>query len=167
MTTLVFATFNCDKDFGLENTSFLVVDYAQRCEGVSYRSLRAYAILCIVIYPIGINLLYAALLMHYRTKIRKGAGAEHVGFLFATYKPEYFYWEIIDNARRYETRIYPSHTRSHPHCAGCRSRGSSRCSLCAVASSGRLSLRCSFTCFNEWRSLLPATTITSHKRSPT
>ena len=100
VTTVIFETFLCDHDFGHPKASYLVVDYAQQCHGTRYRLLQTYAIVCLLIYPIGINALYAWLLLwRYQTEIREGR-AEHLAFLFDAYKQRFYYWEIVDNARR-------------------------------------------------------------------
>merc|ERR1719502_1689337 len=58
-----------------------------------------YAVVCVLVYPFGINVMYGWLLLRQTEKIKAG-GAKHVGFLYDAFKPEYFYWEIVDNSRR-------------------------------------------------------------------
>ena len=56
-----------------------MVDYAQRCHGAAYNSLRIYAVMCIAIYPVGINLLYAWLLYRFEAEIHNGRDATPLG----------------------------------------------------------------------------------------
>ena len=55
-----------------------------------------------IIYPIGVNVLYAALLWRSRDSIQHhdGDGAEHLSFLYRNYSPDYLAWDIVDNIRR-------------------------------------------------------------------
>ena len=95
VTTVIFETFLCDDNFGTAEASYLVADYAVECHGSDYRWLQVYAAVGIVVYPVGINVMYGWLVASHRNNHR-----EHLGFLLDAYKPEYFYWEIVDNLRR-------------------------------------------------------------------
>ena len=61
---------------------------------------------CVIMYPIGVNLMYGYLLFQHEDEIQDGK-ARHLDFLFDAYKTEYYYWEIVDNARRTTTGVLP------------------------------------------------------------
>ena len=77
-------------------------DLTVSCTSPTWYRLEAVAIIGMIVYPIGVNVLYAALLWRSRDSIqhRDGAGAEHLSFLYRNYSPEYLAWDIVDNIRR-------------------------------------------------------------------
>ena len=96
VSTAIFGAFPCDKMDTKE--SYLIADYNINCGTVAYTTYSVYSGLYIVVYPVGIPLLYAALLFAKRERIKKPveerekdlelAGME---FLFDKYKPQYWY----------------------------------------------------------------------------
>ncbi len=102
VSTTCFRAFLCDEDFGVDGKSFLKADYGQSCASDGYRGVVALAACGVVLYPIGINVATAMLLWRHREGIlhHNGDGASHLAFIFAAYKPEAFYFELVDSARR-------------------------------------------------------------------
>ena len=68
-----------------------------------------WAIVCIILYPVGVNLLYVALLWMNRADIRlekdstaidakaKKANGTMIGFLHHPWSANYFWWEAVDS----------------------------------------------------------------------
>ena len=55
ISTVIFLTFQCDRDFGIPGVSFLIVDYSIRCDGARYEFMWYYSIAAIVVYPVGVS----------------------------------------------------------------------------------------------------------------
>ena len=139
VSTVIFLTFQCDRDFGIPGVSFLIVDYSIRCDGARYEFMWYYSIAAIIVYPVGVssnvtrnydielfhvegpfrqvNLAYLIAL----TQTARGRRAKHIAeddeidkddtedadesassmaFLFDAYRPECWYWEVVDSVRR-------------------------------------------------------------------
>ena len=102
-STTIFRTFLCDKGFVEDKSvSFLEADLTLSCESSEYKQLEVLAFIGLLLYPVGVNALYAGLLFRARDAIqhRDGAGAEHLSFLFHSYAPKYFAFDVIDSLRR-------------------------------------------------------------------
>jgi hypothetical protein len=89
-------------------------DYSVSCSSAKYHLGFLWAIVCIVIYPVGIPSLYFYLLYNSRADIAardyplddpidEAARARRLSplsFLFESYRPSLWYWEIIETAQR-------------------------------------------------------------------
>ncbi|CAN0519022.1 unnamed protein product, partial [Scytosiphon promiscuus] len=60
-STLIFKTFDCDDAVG-DGKSYLRADYSLTCESSLHVFFKGYAIIMIMVYPIGIPALYAIIL---------------------------------------------------------------------------------------------------------
>ena len=103
VSTTIFRTFLCDEGFVEDKSvSFLEADLTLSCESTEYKQLEVLAWFGLLLYPVGVNALYAGLLFRARDAIqhRDGAGAEHLSFLFRSYAPEYFAFDVVDSLRR-------------------------------------------------------------------
>jgi len=96
VSTAIFGAFPCDEMDTME--SYLIADCSIDCGTAAYTEYAVYSGLFIVIYPVGIPLMYAALLFAKRERIKQPveekekdemlAGME---FLFDNYKLQYWY----------------------------------------------------------------------------
>ena len=103
VSTTIFRTFLCDEGFVEDKSvSFLEADLTLSCESTEYKQLSVIAWFGLLMYPVGVNALYAGLLYRARDAVqhRDGAGAEHLAFLFRSYTPEYFAFDVVDSLRR-------------------------------------------------------------------
>lgn len=115
-SSIVFRMFGCDSlDDGGE---YLRADYRILCTDVKHRALQAYAAVMIAVYPVGIPLLFVVLLYRHRL-VLSGYGdktaARSIATLWAPYRPNVFYYEIIECVRRIVLTgavvfIYPNDT---------------------------------------------------------
>mmetsp|Transcript_57436 Transcript_57436/g.113194 ORF Transcript_57436/g.113194 Transcript_57436/m.113194 type:complete len:737 (-) Transcript_57436:21-2231(-) len=91
--------------------AWLFMDYSVDCMGARYRGFVAYACFMIFVYPIGIPLSYATLIWHHRELLSDPEAMRHeiasgyptVGhlkFLVQSYSARYFYFEVVECARR-------------------------------------------------------------------
>lgn len=113
----VFRMFACDAlDDGVE---YLRVDYRIVCTDTKHRTLQVYAAIMIAIYPVGIPLLFVALLYRHRSVLSESgpdkAAAQSIDSLWAPYRPSCFYYEVIECGRRIMLTgvvvfIYPNDT---------------------------------------------------------
>lgn len=85
--------------------SYLWADYSVNCASNRYQSYVPYAAVMIVIYPIGIPVMYACLLWQQRVilcnseYVRNEATSGnpnigHLYFLSASWKPEFYFFEV-------------------------------------------------------------------------
>eukprot|EP00903_Cladosiphon_okamuranus_P009052 g8654.t1 len=114
VSTIVFQTFACDTLDELDK-SFLRADYSLVCDTDEHNKYKIYAGVMILVYPIGIPLLYAWQLFKHRHRIypkqalRDGVSPErrlgdkkiaHTVVLWEAYRPCRYYYEVIECARR-------------------------------------------------------------------
>lgn len=103
-----------DGDYG----SYLRVDYTISCDGMVYKGMYAFAVLMVLVIPVGVPVLYAVLLLGKRrlinplnTETREEAVAirekpgnkdriAHLEFLYGLYWPQYYYAEVVECVRR-------------------------------------------------------------------
>lgn len=117
-STIIFSVFPChdiDPDSQVSgDNSYMTADYSVSCESDRYYFALVWAVLMILVYPIGVPVLFACLL--YRSKhditsryevlgderkeIARARRLEAVRSLFDAYRPEYWYWELIETYYR-------------------------------------------------------------------
>ncbi|CAN0108913.1 unnamed protein product [Ectocarpus sp. 12 AP-2014] len=102
VSSMVFKTFACDSlDDG---NNYLRADYRILCSTSKHLALQVYAGVMAVVYPVGIPLLYATLLFKHREILVSAsadkAAAQPISSLWEAYKPERFYYEVIECGRR-------------------------------------------------------------------
>lgn len=104
VTSAVFQMFACEElDDGRE---YLRADYRIECDLRRHKSLKVYAGFMIVVYTVGIPLLYATLLFRNRDVLTDGArrtddpSVTTISDLWTSYKPNRFYYEVIECGRR-------------------------------------------------------------------
>ena len=105
VTTVIFGTFPCDAfDDG---TSWMRVDYSLSCDVPIHKFFMFYAVAMILTYPVGILALYSYLLFVDREKIMQpeevrfeNESLHTKSFLFDSYKPTYWWFEIFETTRR-------------------------------------------------------------------
>jgi predicted outer membrane repeat protein len=113
----VFSTFACD-DIEGTGKSYLRADYSIQCGTATHTSYIVYAAFMMLVYPIGIPVLYTYLLRRHRGHLTRSAAAtaaaavnaqdsrtdkadlKSTKFLWQAYKPQYYYWEVTECIRR-------------------------------------------------------------------
>jgi succinate dehydrogenase/fumarate reductase cytochrome b subunit len=118
----VFRAWRCVRyafdDFG-EERSFLAHDPAVRCDGSPEHSeIIAVAWVLVAIWPLGMVLAYAALLVPCRFMLLDETASsplvEATSFLHRDYKPAFYYWEVLALTQRTVlTGWYSGSTRTH------------------------------------------------------
>jgi len=105
ITTLLFGMIPCDT---LDNEKrYLRADYSINCDAPNSFLWSIYTAVMILLFPIGIISGYSYLLWKNRARINQPVEdreKDHklmaIGFLFDPYKPEYWYFEIVETVRR-------------------------------------------------------------------
>jgi uncharacterized membrane protein len=105
ITTMVFGLFPCDTlDTG---ESYLRSDYSIDCNGEERTAWTIYGALMIIIFPVGVTSSYWMLLWVDRHKIMQPVDVRELdedlmtkSFLFDPYKPEFWFFEVIETVRR-------------------------------------------------------------------
>ncbi|KAL1496398.1 hypothetical protein AB1Y20_016353 [Prymnesium parvum] len=105
--TRVFKSFLCEsfhvRDTPLETVRFMAVDPSSSCDSDDYRTTEQVAFVAVLVWPIGVPLLYAVLLWHSRRAINSGVPttlSRATRFLSADYKPFAFWWEPLEMCRK-------------------------------------------------------------------
>ena len=98
---MIFYAFVCEDNFEPSGTvSFLRADFSTDCNGEEYRHLiLPWAIASLVLYPVGVNLMYGVVLFRNRVAIQKG-GADDIAFIHYAYAPHAWFFEPVDSFRR-------------------------------------------------------------------
>jgi hypothetical protein len=109
VSTVIFQTFACDV---IPNGgSYLRADYSVSCTTRTHTVYRIYSGVMILVYPIGIPALYAYLLWQQRKQLHistdlpsqlrnRDLSLRKTRFLWQTYKPALYYWEVVECVRR-------------------------------------------------------------------
>jgi hypothetical protein len=105
VTTTIFAAFPCDPfDDG---RTHLRADYSISCEGGAYKAMVVYAGAMLLLYPVGTLSIYTWTLIRNKSKIKEEVEVREEdeelmskAFLFENYKPECWWFEIVETIRR-------------------------------------------------------------------
>ena len=104
VSSTIFQAFACEElDDGKD---YLRVDYRIECDSSKHEAFQIFAGIMIFVYPIGIPAFYAFLLYKNREVLKDGEERESnidvqpVDGLWRPYKPERFYYEVIECLRR-------------------------------------------------------------------
>ncbi|CAN0242647.1 unnamed protein product, partial [Scytosiphon promiscuus] len=102
VSSMVFQTFACETlDDGIE---YLRADYSIHCTDAKHVAFEVYAGIMILVYPVGIPLLYA-ILLYQRRDVLSDAGADKteaqsISSLWEPYRRERYYYEVVECGRR-------------------------------------------------------------------
>ena len=119
VSSMVFQMFACEVlDDG---KNYLRADYRIECDSGKHKLLEIYSGIMLLLYPLGIPLLYGALLFRDRNVLSKPVNGEvpsrvkSISDLWKPYKPSRFYFEVIECIRRISLTgivvfIYPNTT---------------------------------------------------------
>ncbi|GMH76607.1 hypothetical protein TrLO_g8011, partial [Triparma laevis f. longispina] len=104
VSTTIFDTFNC-KTFGDDPTRYLALDQSIDCDGSKHSFFTMYAIFMVLVYPVGIPLLYSYFLVSNRHQIQAKNRATNeslikISFLWEMYEPGMWWFEIFECGRR-------------------------------------------------------------------
>ena len=97
VSSRAFQAFDCE-DFD-NGTRFLRADYSLACDGAEHGRVVSLAWVAIALYPIGVPLLYLALLMSARKAILAEKPTElsrSLNFLHQDYTRSMFWWELVE-----------------------------------------------------------------------
>lgn len=102
VSAIVFQMFACETlDDGIE---YLRADYRIHCTDAKHREFEFLAGLMVLVYPIGIPLLYAVLLFERRDVLARAdadkTSAQSISGLWEPYTPDRFYYEVVECGRR-------------------------------------------------------------------
>ncbi|GMH81306.1 hypothetical protein TL16_g08886 [Triparma laevis f. inornata] len=114
-STTALSMFDCehfhdlDADVDDNKAEFLKDDRSIDCsdDNADYQIAKAIACLAVVMYPIGISCMYAYQLWKHRDAIKNeetrddNPAIESIGFLWKDYRPQYWWFELFENLRRF------------------------------------------------------------------
>ena len=96
VSSAAFRAFACEEfDSG---QSYLRADYAVECSSTAYARVELLAWLGILLFPVGVSMLYAMLILLSRRDILDGKHtslSRALGFLVRGYRPEFMWWELL------------------------------------------------------------------------
>lgn len=99
----IFQTFACDElDDG---NSYLRADYSLSCLTPRHSWYKAYALVMVAIYPVGIAAVFACLLGRYRHDLVRSdrdtlVHLQPLNGIWGAYRPSRFYYEVVECGRR-------------------------------------------------------------------
>jgi hypothetical protein len=104
VSTTVFDTFNC-RTFGDDPTRYLYSDRSISCDEPAHSTYMLYACGMMVVFPLGIPVLYTLMLTQRRHEIQSTlrhskASLIKTSFLWEMYEPKMWWFEILDCVRR-------------------------------------------------------------------
>ena len=104
ITTATFGLFPCEKfDDG---RNLLIRDYSINCDATDRHIWEAFGGILILLFPIGVMMIYALVLLRNRSKLMSpekratSKGLSAIAFLWEPYKPEFWYFELVETFRR-------------------------------------------------------------------
>ena len=104
VSATVFQTFACENL--ADGKEYLRADYRIECDSPKHQAFKLFAGIMIVVYPVGIPLFYSYLLFKNRRVLESTTEREicsqvqPISDLWLPYKPERFYYEVIESLRR-------------------------------------------------------------------
>lgn len=104
VSTTIFDVFNCSQ-IGDDPHFWLARDHSIDCHSEDHLWYRAYAMVMISIYPIGIPALYFSVLYRNRSRIRQADRdydpmIKKFGFLWQNYEADLWWFEVFECGRR-------------------------------------------------------------------
>lgn len=104
VSAMIFRMFACE---ALDDEkTYLTADYRIECDSPKHRRLQIYSAFMVIIYPIGIPLLYAVLLFQSRADLKveatrgRNPRVQLISDLWQPYTPQCFYYEVVECGRR-------------------------------------------------------------------
>ena len=101
VSSRAFQAFDCE-EFD-DRTRFLRADYSLACNGTEHGQVVFLAWVAIALYPIGVPLLYLALLLSARKAILAEQPTDlsrSLTFLHQDYEPSMFWWEVVEISKK-------------------------------------------------------------------
>ncbi|CAM9378261.1 unnamed protein product, partial [Laminaria digitata] len=106
VSSTIFQTFACD-DLGEGGDGYLRADYSILCGTVRHHQFQVYAAVMMLIYPLGIPLLYVALMFQHRVALSNETCSRKtreelkpLAVLWGPYRPSRYYYELVECGRR-------------------------------------------------------------------
>jgi hypothetical protein len=95
---VLFRTFQCME---IDGTKYLKTDLRIDCDSPSHKAASAWATFMILIFPVGVPMLYFSML-HTKRKIlyTDPTKAKHLAFFYREYEPACYYWEAVECMRK-------------------------------------------------------------------
>ena len=119
-STLIFKTFLCfsiEYDPSLGDTSYLQDDVALRCDTDAYSATYDTALLLVLLWPVGIPVLYSLLLFAIRRAFRTGRATQlsrATTFLSGDYRRRLYWWEPVEMCRKLTLTGKRDEAKSNP-----------------------------------------------------
>ena len=104
VSSIVFQMFDCEVLD--DDKNYLRADYRIECNSTKHKALQLYAGFMVLLYPVGIPVLYATLLYRVKNVLSKASirdvspKVKSTSDLWKPYKPSRFYYEVIECFRR-------------------------------------------------------------------
>ena len=94
----IFSTFGC-RTYGDNQERFLALDQSISCDTYKHKVYKMYALVMILVYPVGITALYSRLLWTHREALVQDDREENkklhkISFLWDDYEPEMWWFEV-------------------------------------------------------------------------
>jgi hypothetical protein len=96
---IIFSMFDCIEIDGQE---YLRSDLSIECDAPAHKSAEAFAVLMVLVFPLGLPVLYFGMLWHHRDRLfgEDKASMSFLAFFYREYSPRFYYWEAIECIRK-------------------------------------------------------------------
>merc|ERR1711988_1290055 len=91
----MFEAFACRN---LGGRHWLAADYQTSCDDDSYTVTVVFAVLGVLLYPVGVPVLTYIVLFQNRAELHNhdSAACKRYSFMLQDYRPDYWYWECVE-----------------------------------------------------------------------
>ena len=96
---IIFSMFDCIEIDGQE---YLRSDLSIECDAPAHKSAEAFSVLMVLVFPLGLPVLYFGMLWHHRDRLfgEDKASMSFLAFFYGEYNPRFYYWEAIECIRK-------------------------------------------------------------------
>lgn len=94
---MALQTFNCQQIY---DEHYLYEDMTVQCYDDQWLTRLPLSLLAVLLYPVGVPVFFFSILYRNRGRLNQDGILARYGDLYSCYKPEYFYYEIVEMSRK-------------------------------------------------------------------
>ena len=96
---IIFSMFDC---IDIDGQMYLRSDLSIHCDSPAHKNAEAFSVLMILVFPLGLPMLYFGMLWHNRDRLFGGDkdSMSFLRFFYREYDPRFYYWEAIECVRK-------------------------------------------------------------------
>ena len=96
---VIFSMFDC---INVDRQKYLRSDLSIHCDSPAHKSAEAFSVFMILVFPLGLPVLYFGMLWHNRDRLfgKDKSSMSFLRFFYREYDPRFYYWEAIECIRK-------------------------------------------------------------------